>query len=259
MGTGQRIKGMTRLAAVLVLTAGVGIIGSTGAGAATNVTPTPLGTAGDIPGALPRLLPPDPSELATTVEGTVKGVVEGAGESGSDGGSQPSTRTGAPSGSDTAPRPSSSPAAGGSASRTGSAPAGDSDTVVAADASVRDLLGACVRLTRSGVPARATVVVLDRNLIEQLSAVGLPLDRLLVPCPVGAASGSPAGSGGGTTIAAATTGAPAAAGTSGLLAFTGADIAPTVLLAGGLLALGMAFLRKAHALVEVREVRTNDA
>ena len=63
----------------------------------------------------------------------------------------------------------------------------------------------------------------------------------------------------GTTSAAATAGNPAQAGTLGPLAFTGANPAATLLLAGGLLALGAAFLRKAHALVEVPETRPQDA
>jgi hypothetical protein len=146
-------------------------------------------------------------------------------------------------------------------------PAGDDDTDVAADAGVRDLLGACVRLTRSGVPVRTTVVVLDRNLIDPLNAVGLPLDQLLVPCPGGAAAGAPAGSGGatpvasggGTTSAAATTDEPAGIGTAGLLAFTGTNVAPTVLLAVGLLALGLAFLRKARLLAEPAMTGTGKA
>jgi hypothetical protein len=125
---------------------------------------------------------------------------------------------------------------------------------------VRDLLRACVRLTRAGVPVRTTVEVLDRNLIDQLTAVGLPLDRLLVPCPAAATTATTATSAAssGTTSAAATTDRLAAAGVQGL-AFTGIDLAPTVLLAGGLLALGLAFLRKASALGEVRLARPEDA
>jgi hypothetical protein len=253
MGTRQRIIGMTRLGAVLVLAAGVGVVGPIGASAAAEVPPAPLGSVGDTAASLvPAPLPADPTQPVTQVVGTLKGALKGAGGTGSGSGSQPSTKTD--------PRPASSsspPAANTSASRAGAAPAADDDTVVAADASVRDLLGACVRLTRSGVPARTTVVVLDQNLIDQLTAVGLPLDRLLVPCPAATAIGTRVGTGG-TTRAAATTEDPAEAGTLGPLAFTGTNLPGTLLLAAGLLALGIAFLRKAHALVEVRDVHTED-
>lgn len=147
---------------------------------------------------------------------------------------------------------------GGAHSGTGKKSAGASpaedDTIVTADAAVRDLLGACVQLTRSGVPVRTTVVVLDRNLIDQLSAVGLPLNRLLVPCPKdGAAVTTPEPS----TSGAEPAGSHPARGTASVsvlpssLAFTGTDIAPTVLLAVGLLALGLAFVRKARLLGEL--------
>jgi hypothetical protein len=254
MGTRQRISGMTRLGAALVLAAGVGMVGSSGASAATPTTPAPLGTAGDTVASLvPAPQPPDLTKPVAPVVRTVKDALKGTGDTGSGSGSQPTTRTGPGSGR------SSSPAATTSGSRAAAAPAGDDDTVVAADASVGDLLGACVRLTRSGVPARTTIVVLDQNLIDQLTAVGLPLDRLLVPCPAGATNGATVGSSGGTTSAAATAAVPAQAGTLGPLAFTGANPAATLLLAGGLLALGGAFLRKAYALVEVREVHPEDA
>ena len=255
MGTRQRICGTTRLGAALVLAAGAGVVGSTGASAAAPMSPAPLGTGGDTVARLvPAPLPTDPTEPLNPVVRTVKGALKGGGGSASGAGAQPSTQAGPRSGSG-----SSSPPANTSGSRAAAAPAGDDDTVVAADASVGDLLGACVRLTRSGVPARTTIVVLDQNLIDQLTAVGLPLDRLLVPCPAGATNGTPVGSSGGTTSAAATAGDPAQAGILGPLAFTGTNPAATLLLACGLLALGGAFLRKAHALVEGREMRPQDA
>ncbi|MEO6414113.1 MAG: hypothetical protein ABIO48_16110 [Pedococcus sp.] len=245
---------MTRLSAALVLAAGLGVVGSIEADAATQVTPAPLDTVGaTAESLLPVPLPTVPPEPVTQVVGTVTDALKGAAGAGSGSGSQARTQEG------TQPATSSSsPAAKTSASRAEKAPAADDDTVVAADASVRDLLGACVRLTRSGVPARTTVVVLDQNLIDQLTAVGLPLDRLLVPCPAGVANGTPVGTSGGTTRAAAVTGDPSSAGTLGPLAFTGTNLPATLLLAGGLLALGIAFLRKAHALVEVQETRTGD-
>ena len=255
MGTRQRICGTTRLGAALVLAAGAGVLGSTGASAATQGTPGPLGTAADTATSLlPAPLPSEPTDpvnqLVRTVEDTLKGG------SGPTPGTvtQPSTQTDPGSGESAA-----SPPANTSGSRAASAPAADDGTVVSADASVGDLLGACVRLSRSGLPARTTIVVLDQDLIDQLTAVGLPLDSLVVPCPTGGTNGAPVGSSGGTSSAAATTGGPAQAGTLGPLAFTGANPAAAVLLAGGLLALGGAFLRKAHALVEVREMHPQDA
>jgi hypothetical protein len=254
MGTRQRNIGLTRLGAALVLVAGLGVVGSMEADAATQVTPAPLDTGGaTATSLLPAPRPTVPPEPVTQVVGTVTDALTGAAGTGPGSGSQAGSQDGT--------RPASSPsppAAKTSASRPEKAPAADDDTVVAADASVRDLLGACVRLTRSGVPARTTVVVLDQNLIDQLTAVGLPLDRLLVPCPAGVAQGTTVGTSGGTTRAAAMAGDPTQAGTLGPLAFTGSNLPATLLLACGLLALGTAFLRKAHALVEVGETRTED-
>lgn len=255
MGTRQRICGATRLGAAFVLAAGVGVLGSTGASAATPGTPGPLGTAADTATSLlPAPLPSDPTDPVDQLVRTVQGTLKSGTGSASGTATQPSTQTDPGSGGSAAPPPANT-----SASRAASAPAADDDTVVSADASVRDLLGACVRLSRSGVPARTTIVVLDQDLIDQLTAVGLPLERLVVPCPTGGTNGVPVGSNGGTSSAAATTGGPAQAGTLGPLAFTGANPAATVLLAGGLLALGLAFLRKAHMLVEVQEERSQDA
>ena len=254
MGTHQRISGVRRFGAALVLAAGVGVSGPTVASAVVLVTPSPLGRAADTAASLvPVPLPSPPTDPVNQVVATVKNTLTDGAGSASGAGSQPSTEPGPGS------RGSSSSAPGNTSRSRASAPAADDETVVAADASVGDLLGACVRLTRSGVPARTTIVVLDQNLIDQLTAVGLPLERLLVPCPRGAQNGSPVGSSSGTSSAAATTGSPAQAGTLGPLAFTGANPAATLLLAGGLLALGGAFLRKAYALVEVREVHPEDA
>jgi hypothetical protein len=242
---------------VLVLAVGVAVAGATGASASTALDPGPLGTAVDAVGApatrlVPVPLPSDPTEPVTGVVGTVTGALTGPAGTPSGSGLQPGAQQGP--GHATG---SSSPAAKSSASRADAAPAAQEETVLAADVTVRDLLGACVRLTRAGVPVRTTIEVLDRNLIDQLTAVGLPLDRLLVPCPAAATTSTSAASSG-TTSAATTTDSLAAAGVRGL-AFTGIDLAPTVLLAGGLLALGLAFLRKASALGEVRVVLPEDA
>ena len=133
------------------------------------------------------------------------------------------------------------------------------DTVVAADASVRDLLGACVRLSRAGLPGQTTVVVLDKNLIDELTRVGLPLDQLVVPCPAGAGAGALPGDGGHTGGASSTPAAFDAGGNaaapaaehSGLLAFTGARVLPAVALAALLLTLGWFFLRTSARLAPV--------
>ena len=259
MGTGQRISGVARLGAVLALAGGVVLLGEGGAHAAPQVVPDPVGAVvGTATSLVPAPPPSGPTTPVTQVIGAVKGALESPSGKGS--GSAPQRSTSAR----TAPGTSaSSPAASSSAARVGAAPAADGDTVVGADVTVRNLLGACVRLTRAGVPARTTIVVLDRNLLDELRAVGLPVERLLVPCPAGASVGTSQGSTGGTTSAAATsanpTGSAARVGVSGLLAFTGADLAPTVLLASGLIALGIAFLRKAHGLVDYRAAGTNNA
>lgn len=264
MGTGQRIRGIARLGAVLALAASVGVLGQSGAGAAARVAPAPLGAAGDTaPGLLPAPPPSDPTPV-TQVVGTVQGVLGSPSGPGSDPGPTAGSGTGSQPGTQTATgrgTSSSAPGANTSAARVGAAPAADDDTVAGADVTVRGLLGACVRLTSAGVPARATIVVLDQNLLDQLRAVGLPVDRLVVPCPAGAAVGTAGGSTGGTTSAAATadpSGNAAGAETSGLLAFTGGDLAPTLLLAGGLIALGIAFLRKAQGLVDDRVFRAGE-
>lgn len=252
MATRQRISGIARLGAVLVLTAGVGVVGQSAAGAATQLAPAPLGAVGDAASSLVPVPPPsDPAQPVTQVVGTVSGALESPSGTGSGTGSGGSSEAGAGSGTSSSATEADTPAA-----RVGAAQDADDDTVVGADVTVRDLLGACVRLTSAGVPARTTIVVLDQNLLDQLRAVGLPVDRLVVPCPVGAAVGTTGGSSGGTTSAAATTANPTGnageARTSGLLAFTGIHLAPTLLLAGGLIALGIAFLRKAHGLVDDR-------
>ena len=133
------------------------------------------------------------------------------------------------------------------------APAGDD--LAAVDAAVADFLGVCARVPRSVVPVHADIVVLDRNVIAELVDAGVPLEPLVVPCPKAAAAipatpsgpAAPAGAGprpGGS--------ADPASAVPTALAFTGTETGPTLLLAGGLLALGTAFLRKAHQLAVVR-------
>jgi hypothetical protein len=132
------------------------------------------------------------------------------------------------------------------------APAGDD--LAAVDAAVAEFLGVCARVPQSVLPVRADIVVLDRNVIAELVDAGVPLQPLVVPCPESApAPGTPPHS----TVPGAPRAAPQdpAGPRSGLptsLAFTGIEIAPTLLLAGGLIALGTAFLRRAHLLAAVR-------
>jgi hypothetical protein len=105
-----------------------------------------------------------------------------------------------------------------------------------------------VRVTRKGVPVQTTVVVLDRDLIAQLQAAGVPLQQLVVPCP--SAAGDPGGAAGAT----GGTGTASAASTSGLtslaqgLAFTGAAVVPLGLAGALLLGCGVVFSRRAGAL-----------
>jgi hypothetical protein len=135
------------------------------------------------------------------------------------------------------------------------------DEVAALDAHVPSLLGACVRLTRAGVPAQATVQVLDRNLLDQLAAVGLPIDRLVVPCPRAGAEQAGAGSTVVTPPAPASA-APASAGPAsaaptgplrtGRLAFTGAEPLSLAVLGVFLLAGGVVSSRASFSVVEAR-------
>jgi hypothetical protein len=139
------------------------------------------------------------------------------------------------------------------ASARADAPAGDD--VAAVDAAVAEFLGVCARVPKDVVPVQADIVVLDRNVIAELVDAGVPLQPLVVPCPA-AAAGSPgapqdpsAPSGGGTRPRVP---ADAASPLPTALAFTGIEIAPTLLLAAGLIALGIAFLRRAHLLAAAR-------
>lgn len=132
-------------------------------------------------------------------------------------------------------------------------PAGASsspDQVAAVDASVNGLLGACVRVTRQVAPIQTTLVVLNHNLIQELTAAGVPLQQLVVPCPAGAGAdaGAPAASAGqsgsgslvNSALAGDDLGDPAG---QGRLAFTGIDLVPSLALAGALLWAGTLLLR----------------
>ena len=133
----------------------------------------------------------------------------------------------------------------------GAVPAGDH--VAAVDATVRGLLGACVRVTRQVVPVQTTLVVLDHDVIRELTAAGLPLQQLVVPCPAGAAAHAPGAHGSGSHGSSSLTQADQVSALSALgrLAFTGSDVLPTLATGLGLLLLG-ALLVRASRLVPVR-------
>jgi hypothetical protein len=129
--------------------------------------------------------------------------------------------------------------------------------VLAVDASLNGLIGACVRVTRQVVPAQTTLVVLNHNLIQELTAAGVPLQQLVVPCPAAAGTGAGASSasasagqsGSGTlansALAGDDLGNPAG---QGRLAFTGIDLVPSLALAGALLWFGTLLLRASRRL-----------
>lgn len=138
---------------------------------------------------------------------------------------------------------------------TGAVPAGQH--VVSVDAAIEGLLGACVRVTRRLVPVQTTLVVLDRNLVEELTGAGVPLESLVVPCP--GADDPPAVSG------VALDSDPARADSTGTeqdasalpahLAFTGSEPVPAALVGAGLLWLGVLLTRRARAAVNADGVR----
>lgn len=87
------------------------------------------------------------------------------------------------------------------------------------EASVPGLVGACVRATAQP-PVNASVLLLDKELIGTLTAAGVPLQSLVVPCPAGVSGGgqwTPAPGG-----AVSTPGAEGAPGSSGPGAGAGA-------------------------------------
>jgi hypothetical protein len=129
----------------------------------------------------------------------------------------------------------------------GAVPAGDH--VAAVDAAVQGLLGACVRVTRQVAPLQTTLVVLDHDIIEELTAAGVPLQRLVVPCPRAAGAPAPGArpSGSAPFGSAAGDRPGAASALPGRLAFTGGDVVPPALVGAGLLLLGVLLTRRARA------------
>jgi hypothetical protein len=258
-------RGARRLAVVIGLAA---VLTGGGAAAASHAAglPDPLGTATDDPvGSVTGTV----TGTATGLAGAATGTTGGPATPGAVGSGTPSPETTPSPTPDPATRPATRPASrdtgstapaqrpAGSPSRA-RAPSGSASVApsrTAAEADVPGLVGACVRVTRQGAPVQSTLVVLDRDLIDELIAAGVPLEPLIVPCPRPAAS-PPAGvTGSGAQPARTpTSGEGSSASKSlasflpGRLAFTGSG----VLLLGGagalLLALGVAATRRATAL-----------
>ncbi|MFC8500925.1 hypothetical protein ACFUC1_01100 [Pedococcus sp. NPDC057267] len=136
----------------------------------------------------------------------------------------------------------------------GAVPAGDH--VAAVDATVRGLLGACVRVTRQVVPVQTTLVVLDQDVIRELTASGLPLQQLVVPCPGGSAAHAPVSQASGPHGTSSLTEADQVSALSALgrLAFTGGNVLPTLATGVGLILLG-ALLVRTRRLVPVQARR----
>ena len=128
------------------------------------------------------------------------------------------------------------------------------DDVAAVDAAVAEFLGVCARVPQGVVPVRATIVVLDHDVIAELVEAGVPLQPLVVPCPKAVGDPAPSQQSAVPRATGPGSGGPAdpRSGLPTSLAFTGTEIAPTLVVAGGLIALGLAFLRKAHLLAVVR-------
>jgi len=72
-------------------------------------------------------------------------------------------------------------------------PSGSAPESEGADASVSELVGACVRV-RAEPPMEASVLLLDHELVAELTEAGVPLEKLVVPCPRPAGDGDGDGS-----------------------------------------------------------------
>lgn len=148
------------------------------------------------------------------------------------------------------------PCPAGSVPAPGSGSTAPGSTIVGIDTSLGDLVGACVRVTTSIVPIQSTILLLNQDLIAKLTAAGLPLQQLIVPCPSGtatatgggAAGGGGGGAGGGSGNGGGGGGSDAGSGipTTGSLAFTGAEIGALMALAAALMAAGVLMVRKAR-------------
>ncbi|GAA6526420.1 hypothetical protein [Intrasporangium sp. DVR] len=94
-----------------------------------------------------------------------------------------------------APCPSGSDSGSGSGSGSGSEPgSGTGSGSEGADASVSELVGACVRV-KAEPPMEASVLLLDHELVAELTEAGVPLEKLVVPCPRPGGDGDGSGPG----------------------------------------------------------------
>jgi hypothetical protein len=157
----------------------------------------------------------------------------------------------------TAPAPSGPAPSGGQAadqSQPSARASAGGDNLVAADADVDGLLGLCVRVPSDGTHPKADLVVLDRDVLAALAMAGVPVREAIEPCPAG--MGSPHGAAPGATGASSSTQPARAAGPAGdpftgRLAFTGAEVVPTAVLAVGLLWLGVLMTLASRRLASV--------
>ncbi len=129
-------------------------------------------------------------------------------------------------------------------------------TIVGVNTNLGSLVGACVRVTTSVVPLQVTLLVLNQDVISKLTAAGLPLRQLIVPCPTGTptpGTGGPGGGGpggGGGGIGGPGGGGPGGGGpasgfpTMGSLPFTGAEIGLLMALAAAVIGAGTMMVRK---------------
>jgi hypothetical protein len=161
------------------------------------------------------------------------------------------------------------PAASGPGGGVGGVPAPGtgSDTAASAAAAAGSLVGACARITTSVAPVESTIVVLDQNLIERLTAAGLPLDQLIVKCPsdaskpggggtgggAGGASGGATGQNGSSTEVSGSSQGASAFPAMASLPFTGAQVSAFLALAALLIGAGSWLVARArHGALAVR-------
>jgi len=207
-----------------------------------------------LPVPLPALpAEPAPSSPAGSSPATATPGGAAATSSGSTADS-PDTADGSQAGTAAPPKARTTPAPPGQRAAAAGSSAPPASHVAAVDASVQGLVGACVRVTREVAPLETTLVVLDHDLVRQLTAAGLPPQQLVAPCPAGS-SNSPQAA---VAVSSTTDGSSlsqadqvTALSALGRLAFTGAHLLPTVLAGLGLLTLGALLVRTA-GLVPVR-------
>ena len=227
----------------------------------------PSTAAAGLPDPVPTPVSTPVSTATQPVTGTVTGVVgqvtrvaaprspaPSAGSPSATPAPARSSRAEAPRATTAPPGPKQSPAS----TQRRSSSAAAAEPSVAVDARVGSLVGACARISGTVVPAHASIVVLDTDLVARLLAAGVPLDKLLVPCPASLSGAPDPGSGAGAGSAAsggvehlATTSSAdtsASGGLPGRLAFTGTDVLTLAAAGALLLAFGCAVIRRAQVL-----------